>query len=109
MLIELWRTEAQPLYSNTCCAVCGNDFNLGTVYPMVAGDQGQDLGEMCLTCLDYLNRRKNDAEDWWVRENWPARDWPTVEDLEEARRRYPEPIPENDDNIVVWRMERERV
>ena len=106
MLIELWRTEAQPLYSMTCCGICGNDFELGSVYPMIAGDRGVDLGEMCSTCLDYLNRRKQDAEDPALG-NWPARDWPTVEDLEEARRRYPEPVQEDDDVVIVWRMERE--
>lgn len=108
MLIELWRKEEDLGYSRTVCAVCGNDFGLGSVYPMIAGDQGQDLGEMCLTCLDYLNRRKNDGEDPTFG-NWPARDWPTVEDLEDARRRYPEPIPEGDDNVIVWRMEMEKL
>lgn len=106
MLIELWRTEAQPPYSETVCAICGNGVELGTVYAVAASDQGQDLGEMCPTCLDYLNRRKADPENP-DRGNWPARDWPTVADLEEARRRYPEPASEDDDNIVVWRMERE--
>jgi hypothetical protein len=75
---------------------------------MVAGDHGEDLGEMCPTCLEYLNQRKVDADNP-DRGNWPARGWPTVEDLEEARRRYPAPIPEDEDDIVVWRLERERV
>ncbi len=80
---------------------------------------------MCPTCLDYLNRRKNDDEDPTLG-NWPARDWPTLEDLEDARRRYPEPIFETMDDLVaaavdfeadarlteqtvIWRMKRERV
>jgi hypothetical protein len=108
MLIELWRQEENAFYSMTCCAICGDDFELGSVYVMVSGDRGQDLGEMCPTCLDYLNRRKADGQDP-ARGNRPSRDWPTVKDLEEARRRYPEPIPEDEDDIVVWRMERERV
>ncbi len=108
MLIELWRKEPEIGYSATCCAVCGNDFELGSVYPMIAGDQGEELGEMCPTCLDYLNRRKEDAADPTLG-NWPARDWPTVEDLEEARRRYPEPATEDDHNIIVWRMKREKL
>lgn len=107
MLIELWRIEDQPLYTMTCCAICGDDFELGSVYVQVSGDRGEDLGEMCPTCLDYLNRRKADAQDP-ARGNWPSRDWPTVKDLKEARRRYPEPIPDDDDNIVVWKMEREK-
>ncbi len=125
MLIELWRKMVAEDYRSTCCVICGNDFELGSVYPVVAGDQGQELMEMCLTCLDYLNRRKVDPEDPTF-DNWPARDWPTLEDLEDARRRYPEPMFETyeemltacpdfdtEDEIlaaqIVWRMERERV
>lgn len=125
MLIELWRKEVATSYSSTCCAICGNDFELGSVYPMVSSDSGHDLGEMCPVCLDYLNRRKGAPEDPRTT-NWPSRDWPTVEDLEEARRRYPFPMFETEDDLVaaavdeeadwklvqdcrVWRMERERV
>ena len=56
--------------------------------------------------------------------NWPAREWPTVEDLEEARRRYPEAMFPDDDayaaaapdldaeqvvlqSSFIWSMERE--
>lgn len=91
MLIELWRRVLASDYSTTTCAVCGNDFDRGSVFPVVFGDQGQELGEMCPTCLEYLSRRRDDPERPTL-ENWPARDWPTVEDLEEARRRYPEPM-----------------
>ncbi|MBA2783735.1 MAG: hypothetical protein H0T74_12605 [Rubrobacteraceae bacterium] len=95
MLIELWRKTVATSYSITSCAICGNDFDLGTVYPVVAGDQGQELGEMCPTCLDYLNSRKADAENS-TSGNWPAREWPAREDLEEARRRFPSAIFETD-------------
>ncbi len=78
---------------------------------------------MCLMCLDYLNRRKVDPEDPTF-DNWPARDWPTLEDLEGLRRRYPEPMFgtreelkaaatdfDTEDEFIqasfVWRMERE--
>ena len=125
MLIELWRKESAEHYSVTPCAICGNDFELGTVYPIVAGDQGQELGEMCPTCLEYLNLRKADAEDS-TEGNWPAREWPTLEDLEEARRRYPEPMFrareeqraacsdfDAEEEVlrtqIVWKMEREHV
>lgn len=81
---------------------------------------------MCPTCLDYLNRRKNDDEDPTLG-NWPARDWPTLEDLEDARRRYPEPMfvthadllaavavdMDADERLtgetIIWKMGRERV
>ena len=78
---------------------------------------------MCLVCLDYLNRRKGHADDPTF-SNWPARDWPSLEDLEEARPLHTEPMFadrgeleaaargfEAQDEIyaasVVWRMERE--
>jgi hypothetical protein len=85
------------------------------------------IGEMCPPCLDYLNRRKRDASDPTggpvPSGNWPAREWPTVEDLEEARRRYPEAMFPDDapeavapgwatrdviyEESVIWKMERE--
>ncbi len=91
MLIELWRKVVGSDYTNTYCAVCGNDFDRGSVFPVAFGDSGDELGEMCLVCLDYLNRRKVDADDPTLG-NWPARDWPTLEHFEELRRRYPEPM-----------------
>ena len=70
-------------------------------------------------------RRKNDGFDPTL-DNWPARNWPTPADLQDARRRYPEPMfvdaaamkvaaPDFDaeddvfEAMVVWRMERETV
>lgn len=123
MLIELWRKDPTVGYSGCCCVICGNDFELGSVYAVAHGDRGQELGEMCPTCLDYLDRRRNAPEEPRARENWPAREWPTLEDLQEARGRYPFPISEADEDfvaagdgdeeadrrlgekIVLWRME----
>ena len=124
MLIELMRKLVGTDYSTTSCVVCGNDVELGSVYAVATGDQGQQMGEMCPTCLDYLNRRKEDAEDPTLG-NWPARGWPTVEDLKRLRFRYPEPMFETHDELLaaapdraaefkiheattVWRMEPER-
>ena len=99
-----------------------------SVFAVAFADDGGTIGEMCPVCLDYLNRRKVDAEDptggpapWG---NWPAREWPTVEDLEEARMRYPEamfpdaaafnaaaPGFEEQEDVVeasmIWTMQRE--
>ncbi len=124
MLIEMWREVVGEDYWSTCCAICGNDFDRGNVFPVALSDHGDELGEMCPECLDYLNRRKVDAEDP-TQGNWPARGWPSLEDLEEARRRYPEPMYASRDDLtvaftdadaeddiyaasVVWRMEREK-
>jgi hypothetical protein len=94
MRIELWRKFIGTSYNTTCCAVCGNDTgDLGSVFPVAGGDSDGDgeFKEMCLVCLDYLNARKHDGDDPTL-DNWPAREWPTLGDLEEARRRYPEPM-----------------
>ncbi len=124
MLIEMWRKVVGEDYRSTHCAICGNDFDRGNVFPVAFSDHGDELGEMCSECLDYLNRRKLGAEDPTL-ENWPARDWPSLEDLEEARRRYPEAMYATRDDLtaaitdadaeddiyddgVVWRMEREK-
>lgn len=123
MLIELWRKVLATDYAHTCCGICGNDFDRGSVFPVAMTGRGESLGEACPVCLDYLNRRKEAAEDPTL-DNWPARDWPSLEDLEEARRRYPEamfpdsatyeatvPPFEGEEEVaeasVVWRMERE--
>jgi len=125
MLIELWRKVLAEDYTTCSCGICGNDFDRGSVFPVAAADDGAELGEMCPMCLHYLNLRKMDAEDPTLG-NWPARDWPTPQDLDEARRRYPEPMFANaaelkasftdaDEELevyeasVVWRMEHERV
>src|SRR5215210_7169093 len=89
MLIELWRKVLATDHSITSCGICGNDFDRGTVFPMAFTDNAETIGEMCPPCLDYVNRRKRDASDPTL-EFWPAREWPALEDLEEARRRYPE-------------------
>lgn len=125
MLIELHRKEARTDCSVTCCAICGDDFDRGSVSPVIFTDQGEDVGDMCPTCLDYLNRRKNDPDNP-DRGNFPARNWPALEDLEDARRRHPDPLFETMDDLceaaavspdaewrimnetVVWKAEREK-
>ena len=59
---------------------------------MAFTDSGETIGEMCSPCLDCVNRRRYDADDptagpvpWG---NWPAREWPTIGDLEVARFLY---------------------
>ncbi len=123
MLIEIWRKVLATDYTGTSCSVCGNDFDRGNVYPVAFSDDGYKLGEMCPVCLDYLSRRKVDTDDPTFG-NWPARDWPTFQDLEELRQRYPEPMYADDvtliagagdiegedaiyEDSVLWSMERE--
>ena len=123
MLIELWRKVLATDPWGACCGICGNDFDRGSVFPVALTDCGEALGEMCPVCLDYLNRRKEDAEEPTL-SNWPTRDWPSLENLEEARERYPEAMfpdsaayealvapfegeGEVADASVVWAMERE--
>ncbi len=126
MLIELWRKVLASDPGREDCGICGNDFAPGAVFAMASADDGAEMGAMCPTCLDYLSRRKNDADDWRVRQNWPAREWPSLEDLEEARSRYPEAMfadeaaniasagedPDAEDELMqssfIWRMAPER-
>lgn len=106
MLIELHRKEAGTDYAVACCAICGDDFERGSVFCVIYADQGEDLGEMCPTCLDYLNRRKTDEENP-ERGNWPASTWPTLEDLDDLRRRHPDPMFETTDDLVAAAVDRE--
>jgi hypothetical protein len=123
MLIELWRKVLATDYSVTSCGICGNDFDRGTVFAVAFSDHRGEIGEMCPVCLDYLNRRKRDADDPTFG-NWPAREWPALENLEAARTRYPAPMfpdeaaydaaaPDLDaeqevlQSSMIWTMERE--
>jgi len=123
VLIELQRKLVAADASIDSCVICGNDFDLGSVYAVASEDQGEETGPMCPVCLEYLNRRKEDAEDPTL-DNWPARGWPTTEVLERLRRRYPEPMFDTWEDLLaaatdraaedkiyeasgVWRMDRE--
>ena len=100
LLIELWRKLVAEEYTTCLCAICGNDFDRGNVFPMVSCDDGTHIGHMCPACLDDLNRRKRDAQDPTLR-NWPASGWPTPLALQVARRRYPEPVFETHDELLA--------
>jgi hypothetical protein len=96
MVIELWRKVVATEYSTCTCAICANDFDRGIVSAWAFNaDRNTDIGDVCPTCLDYLSRRAQDAKD-------PAyMSWPTLRDLEEARRRYPEPLFATDDELLA--------
>lgn len=100
MRINLQRKLVAVDASTDTCVICGNDFELGSVYATATGDHREEMGPMCPVCLDYLNRRKEDAEDPTL-DNWPARGWPTTEVLEKLRQRYPEPMFETYDDLLA--------
>ena len=123
MLIEIMRKLVATEPQSDVCVICGNDFDLGSVYAVAAGDKGEEMGNMCPVCLEYLNRRKEDGEDPTLG-NWPARGWPTPEVLEDLGSRYPEPMFDTEEELLaastdretelrihyatkLWRMERE--
>jgi len=62
VLIEITRKLVAADASIDCCAICGNDFNLGSVYAVATADRSEEIRLMCPTRLEYLNRRKEDAE-----------------------------------------------
>lgn len=91
MLIELWRKVLGTDYSGTCCGICGNDFDRGSVFPVALTDDAKaEIGEVCPHCLDHLNRRKRDAEDPTLG-NWPARGWPPFVTWRRRARGTPRP------------------
>lgn len=62
------------------CAVCGIPLVTGVVVPHVLVHSiGEDLNVVCRACLDHLSRRN------------PGQ-FPTIEEYEEANRRYTEPV-----------------
>ena len=123
MLIEITRKLVAADASIDCCAICGNDLNLGSVYAVATADRGEEIRLMCPTCPEYLNCRKEDAEGPTLR-TWPAGGWLSTEELEEARRLFPESMFGTHDDLLaaatdraaderkygatlVWGMERE--
>ena len=70
-LVELRGKVLANDYVVACCAVCGDDFELGSVFAVACTDNGGEIGEVCPVCLDYPNRRKDDDNP--TLGNWPAR------------------------------------
>jgi hypothetical protein len=63
------------------CGLCGHDFVPGSVLADAVSDpeDRSDMGALCPTCVEYLGKRNPEG-------------FPSIEDLKDAQRRYPEPV-----------------
>ncbi len=82
MIIELQRAFSPEEMGEEACGICDELFHVESVMAQVAAaaDCPLDMGHACRTCIEMLGRRDH-----------PER-FPTIEEYEEALRRYPEPI-----------------
>lgn len=89
-MIDAWlRRAADPTYMGEFeCGVCGVLHEVGAVYVEgKAEDWGLD--PFCLACIRHLGKRD------------PNR-FPTLEQFEEAKKRYPEPIYDYEPEDALW-------
>ena len=57
MKVELTRTLVpDDLGSVEFCALCGEDFEVGVVYPILLAGSGMDAGTLCRGCLEFVGR-----------------------------------------------------
>jgi hypothetical protein len=64
----------------TKCSICGQEFRLASVVAKASAEVwGWDLGPVCPACIGVLGRHAPDR-------------FPSIEEYEDALRRYPEPI-----------------
>lgn len=86
MLVELWRRMLNEDPADATCGICGNNFAKGNVFAIALTDDASEVGPVCPVCLDYLNARASDVGAS------VAVDWPSLQDLQDARSQYPEPM-----------------
>jgi hypothetical protein len=80
MFIDLMRAYApDEMGREENCGVCGATFTTGSVAASACTDARDDMGNVCPACVEVLGRRNPDR-------------FPTIEEYEEANRRYPEPM-----------------
>ena len=89
MIIWLERVSTPADLRETKCAFCGQEFRVASVVAKASTEVGGwDLGPVCPACVEVLGRRA------------PAL-FPSIEEYEEALRRYPEPIWASDEEADV--------
>ena len=79
--VSLRRAQTPEDLGEWGCDLCARPFTVESVSIAAKGLAGEwgDLGTLCPACLSYLGGRN------------PAR-FPTLEEYEEAKQRYPDPI-----------------
>ena len=80
MIIELQRTFLpEDIGMEELCGICEHRFHSESIIAQVSTDERIEEGWACPECVAYFGRRRPDR-------------FPTMEEYEEAKRRYPEPM-----------------
>lgn len=79
MIIELQRAFTPEEMFEEECGICGVEHRRESVIAQAATDGRTDMGGACPACVEMLGRRN------------PYR-FPTLQEFEAAKRRYPEPM-----------------
>ena len=77
MIIRLLRAFTPEEMHDADCGICGQRFRIESVIASAFTEKRIGLGQACPSCVQYLGQRH------------PER-FPTIEEYEDALRRYPE-------------------
>jgi hypothetical protein len=87
VIIELRRVPIPEEMDERRCAICSLTFQVKSVVAHALTDGRVDIGNACLSCIEYLGGRN------------PER-FPTIGEYEDALRRYPKPVwPSKEDAV----------
>ena len=79
MIIRLLRAFTPEEMHDEDCMLCGQRFRIESVIAQAVTDGRMETGQACPSCVEYLGQRNPEC-------------FPTIEEYEDALRRYPEPI-----------------
>jgi hypothetical protein len=79
MRIRFQRAFSPESMTEAPCGLCERSFKAESVMAVLDGPGDEDLGEACPECITMLGQ------------HYPER-FPTLEEYEEAKRRYPKPL-----------------
>jgi hypothetical protein len=89
MRIELTRTLSPEDWGTVeDCSLCGADFELGVVFPMLLTNNRMDAGFACENCIAFMGRHPSGRFPTIERYRWLEAAWgaPLYESSEEADR-----------------------
>jgi hypothetical protein len=79
MIIRLLRAFTLEEMHDEDCGICGLRFRIESVIAVAVTDGRIEMGPACPSCVEYLGQRNPEC-------------FPTIEEYEDALRRYSEPI-----------------
>jgi hypothetical protein len=88
MQIELERTYLPEDLGDTMdCAICGDSFELGVVFPVLLTNSRMDAGNVCLACIEFLSHHPSKrfpslADYWRLDDEWKTTRYASQEEAD---------------------------